>query len=76
MFEPTTLPMTRSGSPASDEPTATASSGELVPKATTVSPMTIGLIPKERASRDEPPTRSSPPAISRTIPRTKRTAVS
>jgi len=39
MFEPTTVPVTISGSPPKTEITPTANSGSEVPKATTVAPM-------------------------------------
>ena len=54
MLLPTTLPSARSGLPASAEPTDTAISGALVPKATTVRPTTSGETPKETASREAP----------------------
>ena len=58
MFEPTTLPTATSGLPPVTDPIVTASSGKLVPKATTVRPTTTGLMPDRdrearRASDDE-----------------------
>jgi hypothetical protein len=54
----------------------TASSGEPVPNATTVSPTTSGVMPTATASRDAPRTSSSAPEISRTIPAMNRSSVS
>ncbi len=45
MLLPTTFPSARSAWPERAEPTLTASSGALVPKATTVKPMTSGEMP-------------------------------
>src|SRR5690606_29846754 len=75
MLLPTTLPRATSASPEIVDPTVTASSGELVPKATTVSPTTRGESPIETASLDAPRTRISAPATSRTSPATKRKSV-
>jgi len=61
MLLPTTLPIARSGLPASAEPTDTAISGALVPKATTVRPTTSGETPKETARREAPRTSTSAP---------------
>ena len=54
MFEPTMLPIARSPAPTNEAFTETASSGELVPKATTVNPITRGLNPAARARPDAP----------------------
>ncbi len=68
MLLPTTLPIARSGLPASAEPTDTAISGALVPKATTVRPTTSGDTPKETASREAPRTSTSAPTTSTARP--------
>ncbi len=71
MFEPTTLPIAiepASGPPRSASPTLTASSGALVPKATTVRPITTLDIPVRAASRAAPRTSASAPATSATSP--------
>ena len=62
MLLPTTLPRAMSAWPESAAPTLTASSGALVPNATTVSPTTSGEMPKPTASREAPRTSSSAPA--------------
>ena len=58
---PTTLPMARSTWPDRADCTDTAISGELVPKATTVSPTTRGEMPADSANRDAPRTSASAP---------------
>jgi hypothetical protein len=68
MFEPTTLPRLTSALPDSDAPTLTAISGALVPKATTVRPMTIGAMPSRVAIDDAPRTSHSAPSTRRTSP--------
>src|SRR5687767_2677563 len=70
MLDPTTLPNDRPVLPASAAETFTASSGVLVPNATTVSPMTIGETPSRRATADAPRTSASAPATSRARPTT------
>ena len=62
MLLPTTLPSARSACPAHAAPTLTASSGALVPYATTVRPMTSGDTPAAPASRTAPRTSASAPA--------------
>ena len=69
MLLPTTLPIARSGVPASAEPTDTAISGALVPKATTVRPTTSGDTPKETARREAPLTIRSAPTTRMVRPR-------
>jgi hypothetical protein len=49
-------------------PTETATSGELVPKATMVKPTTSGEMPHDNARREDPRTRASAPAISNAKP--------
>ena len=56
MLEPTTLPTARSVSPRHEAPMLTASSGALVPNATTVKPMTTGESPVRAARRAAPAT--------------------
>ena len=68
MLLPTTLPKARPGSPASAERTVTASSGELVPIATTVSPTTSGESPKASARPEAPLTRSEAPGTRQARP--------
>ena len=62
MLLPTTLPTAMSVWPARLALRETASSGELVPKATTVKPITNGVIRAAAASREAPRTSISPPA--------------
>ena len=62
MLLPITLPIARSLFPARTAPIETASSGELVPSATIVSPTTSGVTPNDSAIRDAPRTRLSAPA--------------
>ncbi len=66
---PTTLPKAMSAFPAQAAWTETANSGELVPKATTVNPITKGEIFIAAANLDAPRTSSSPPAISENSPK-------
>ena len=61
MLEPTTLPSAIPELPLSEAVTVTTSSGRLVPNATTVSPITAGAIPKERARAEDPFTKSAAP---------------
>ncbi len=75
MFDPTTLPIARSVSPRHDAPTLTASSGALVPNATTVNPITTGERPVRAARRAAPRTSASAPITSAPMPTTKKTAV-
>ena len=71
---PTTFPMARSAWPLKADITLTASSGELVPKATTVNPTTRGEIPTAVAIREAPRTSNSAPQMRKTSPaRRKRT---
>jgi hypothetical protein len=75
MLLPTTLPTTRSLCPARLDETDTASSGELVPRATMVRPMISGDRPTAAARREAPRTNSSAPTISNASPRMKKTPV-
>jgi len=75
MFEPTTLPTARSVSPRHDAPTLTASSGALVPNATTVRPITTGVSPVRAANRADPRTNASAPTTSAAMPTTKKPSV-
>jgi hypothetical protein len=75
MLLPTTLPTARSVWPDSAAPTDTATSGALVPKATTVSPTTSGDRPNDSASFDAPRTSSSAPATRPTRPAMNNPAV-
>ena len=71
MLEPTTFPTAidpASGPPRSTSPTLTASSGALVPNATTVSPITTLDIPVRAARRAAPRTSASAPATNATSP--------
>ena len=72
MLLPTTLPRDMSALPDRPAMTLTASSGELVPKATIVSPITRGDIPTSTASFDAPRTNASAPAMSRISPAMKK----
>ena len=65
MLLPTTFPSARSASPFIADITLTASSGALVPKATTVSPTTSGEMPIAEARLAAPLTRNSAPATSK-----------
>jgi hypothetical protein len=51
IFEPTILPMDKSGIPVSAARIVTTNSGAEVPKATTVRPITSSLIPRRLAIR-------------------------
>ncbi len=73
MLLPMTLPTAMSGLPSRVAPIDTISSGELVPKATTVRPMTTGLMPMLEASPEAPRTTSSPPTTSTAKPTTAAT---
>ena len=61
MFEPTTLPTAIASAPFKVAVRLAANSGALVPKATTVRPMTKGLSLKRRAKLEANLTNSSPP---------------
>ena len=65
---PTTFPMAISDDPSRTEKILTISSGAEVPNATTVSPITMGVIPNFLAREDAPRTRVSAPAIKITKP--------
>ena len=75
MLLPTTLPMAISASPVYAARTLTASSGEPVPKATTVSPTTKGDMPTEAASLEAPRTSKSAPPTNKMTPITNSAAV-
>ncbi len=66
------FPIARSPDPESEDLIVTASSGELVPKATTVRPMTNGDNPASFASPAAPRTSASAPATRIATPTTKR----
>ena len=68
MFEPTTLPMARSGLPESADFNEISNSGTEVPKATIVKPTTNGEMCSRRAMLDAPFTRKSAPTMSTTRP--------
>lgn len=72
---PTMLPKARSVWPLKADITLTASSGALVPKATTVRPTTKGEIPTAVASRAEPLTKNSALTTRITRPRTNKRMV-
>ncbi|MEM6655214.1 MAG: hypothetical protein AAF596_05365 [Planctomycetota bacterium] len=65
---PTTLPTARSVAPLEHDWIETASSGALVPTATTVSPITSGDTLAASARFDAPRTSTSPPTTSATSP--------
>jgi hypothetical protein len=67
---PTTFPTAMSVLSFNAVLTLTAISGELVPKATTVSPITNGEMPTAAAKREAPRTRISAPAIKKAKPNT------
>jgi len=71
-FEPITLPTAISHSPFLAATIEVTSSGKEVPQATMVSPISMGLIPKDAAIADAESTTQSPPTIIRTIPTTKK----
>ena len=75
MLLPTTLPSARSAWPLKADITLTANSGALVPKATTVSPMTSGEIPHTAANREAPFTSHSALTTSRIKPSTSKPIV-
>ncbi|RIH74188.1 hypothetical protein Mcate_02812 [Meiothermus taiwanensis] len=68
VLEPTTLPMAMAGLPERAAARLAASSGLLVPKATTVRPTTMVLMPQLRASITAFLTSDSPPKYSSTTP--------
>ncbi len=68
MLEPMTLPKEMAPRPCEAAMTLTASSGALVPKATTVRPITRGETPMSRASPVAPRTTVSPPNMRRASP--------
>jgi len=68
MLLPTTLPTAMSDWPLRLAPIDTASSGELVPTATTVSPTINGGMPRAAAMREAPRTRASAPTMRRANP--------
>lgn len=68
---PNTLPSAMSAWPAMDDLMLTASSGELVPKATTVSPIIRGVIPSPAAIFEAPRTKISAPIIRSVNPKIK-----
>jgi hypothetical protein len=73
---PTALPKAISPCPVALDITLTASSGALVPKATTVNPIINGDIPNAAADFAAPLTNASAPTISNTNPaRIYRTAI-
>lgn len=72
IFDPTTFPNARSVFPESALVTDTRSSGEDVPNATIVRPITIGDIFSLSDTEDAPETRKSAPLISINNPTTKR----
>jgi hypothetical protein len=72
---PKTLPSAMSAWPAMDDLMLTASSGELVPKATTVSPIIRGEIPSPEAIFEAPRTKISAPTIRKTSPKIKKRMV-
>ena len=74
MLLPTTLPSAISLSPPAAAPMLTASSGALVPNATTVRPMITGESPLRAARRDDPRTSDSAPTTRATTPTTNQTA--
>jgi hypothetical protein len=63
MFEPTTLPKAISDCPCRTAAILTTISGELVQKATTVSPTTRGVIPSLIAIEELPLTKLSAPKV-------------
>lgn len=72
MFVPTMFPVTRPELPWKAASTPTASSGRLLPIATTVRPMTIGGIPIRPDTAVAPRTSSSPPTTRTPKPRRSR----
>ena len=65
---PTTLPSAISACPAKAPPILTASSGALVPNATTVKPTIRGEMPRADAAFDEPLTNISAPTMRKIKP--------
>ncbi|MDZ7692280.1 MAG: hypothetical protein U5K69_14285 [Balneolaceae bacterium] len=72
---PMTFPKAILACPVRAEFILTASSGELVPNATTVKPITSGDMPIPAAIRDAPRTKISAPMIKKTNPERKRKMV-
>jgi len=72
MLLPTTFPRAISPLPDSADRVHTANSGALVPNATTVIPITRGVIPSAEARREAPLTSHSAPTINKNIPKTNR----
>ena len=70
---PITLLAARESLPFKIELKLTNNSGELVPRETTVKPITIWGIPKIKDKNMAPCIKNSPPAKSRTMPKTTRT---
>ena len=68
MFEPTTLPTAISGAPLNTASKLTTNSGEEVPQATTVRPITRGGTDSRCARVTAPRTNTSPPIRSSTKP--------
>ncbi len=68
MFEPTTLPTARSASPLRAASKEVASSGIVVPIATTVKPIAAGVIPRRCAIPTAASTRRLPPIPSPASP--------
>src|SRR5690606_22793890 len=72
MLLPTTFPREMSAWPRTDATTLTASSGALVPNATTVNPMTRGEMPMAAATRASPRASASAPTVRIARPATTR----
>ncbi len=72
MFDPTTFPTAMSGRPSSAAIRLTTISGSEVPRATTVSPTTAGVMPARRERVTAPRTSSSPPPPNRSSPKAVR----
>ena len=72
ILEPTMLPSDTSSTPAMDADILTAASGNEVPNATTVNPMTKLDTLKNFAIDDAPSTNKSAPLTSKTKPNTKK----
>ena len=73
MFDPTTLPMAKSGLPLRAESTLTVSSGAEVPKATIVSPITRFEMRNRLATAAAPSVRALAPTRISTSPMTTKT---
>ena len=69
MLLPTTLLTAMASPPLKVEIRLTNNSGVLVPRETTVRPITIWGIPSNRARAEDPATKSSPPPNKSTMPR-------